>query len=55
MKRKFKEGDTITAIQKGSGVEKATILSINSKYYVCKIMNGKALIPVISENNYKLL
>ena len=60
---KFKIGDTITAIDKGTGFNEAVVLGTfisdekrtkDMEMYLLKIMNGIAIIPVSSEVNYKL-
>ena len=51
---KFKAGQTIEAIERGMGFEKAAIYHVDDRFYYCKIMCGKAKIPIIAENNYKV-
>ena len=51
---KFEIGQTIEAIEKGCGLERATIYMIDEKYYYCRIMCGTAKIPIIAEDNYRV-
>jgi hypothetical protein len=55
---KFKQGDVITAIYKGRGLEEATVMGVIEKegkqYYSLKIVRGTALLPVVAEDNYKI-
>lgn len=50
----FNIGDTISAKLDFSGFEKATITSIDEKYYHLKIMNGIATIPISAEKCYEI-
>ena len=61
---KFKQGDTIEAIERGRGFEKAVVLntfiSQEKKYkgkemYYLKIMCGTATIPIEADDNYRLV
>ena len=58
MKPVFKKGQTITAIDRGMGLEEATIMGIvdykDRKHYKCSIPCGFALIPIEAQINYKL-
>ena len=55
---KFKKGDVITAVERGLGLEEATVTDIvkyNKKQcYKVDIPCGYAYVPVDSEVNYKL-
>ena len=55
---RFKEGDRITAIHKGMGLEDAvvtgTLTQKGKEYYRLKIPCGTALLPVCAEVNYKI-
>ena len=55
---KFKEGDTIQAVERGLGFEEATVTDIveykKRQCYKVDIPCGYAYIPVDSEVNYKL-
>jgi hypothetical protein len=55
---RFKQGDVITAIYKGRGLEEATVMDVVEKdgkqYYSLKIVRGTALLPVAAEVNYKI-
>lgn len=55
---KFKKGDKITVSEYGMGFEDATVKGVvnenGRKYYVLKIVNGTATVPVSAESNYKL-
>lgn len=55
---KFKNGDRITAIESGMGLEDAIITGIvdynKKKCYKVNIPCGFAYVPVASECNYKL-
>ena len=53
METKFKVGQTIGAIERGMGLEEATITRIDDKYYYCRIVNGFAKLPIVAEVNYK--
>ena len=61
---KFKVNDTIEAIERGRGFEKAVVMSIftekegknkGKEMYLLKIMCGTATIPISAEVNYKLV
>ena len=55
---KFSIGDIITPVECYHGFDNAKVIGIeekkNRQYYVLKIMNGTATIPVSAEINYKL-
>ena len=60
---KFKIGDVITPIERGTGFEQATVLGIytetkgkvkSRKIYKLKVINGTATIPVSVEEIYQL-
>ena len=55
---KFKQGDKITVTEYGNGFERATVTGVTEQkgrqYYILKIMNGTATIPVSAEINYKI-
>ena len=55
---KFKKGQTITAIIRGTGLEEATIQDIveykGRMHYKCSILKGIALIPLEAEPCYKI-
>lgn len=55
---KFKPGDIIAAIERGLGLEEATVTAIveynKKKCYKVDIPCGYAYVPVDSEVNYKL-
>ena len=55
---KFHAGQKITAIERGLGLEEATITGIveykGKKCYKCDIPCGYAYVPVDSEVNYQL-
>ena len=55
-KRKFKVGDTITPKEDCQGFENILITAIDESFYHCKILLGKATIPIKAvEENYKLV
>ena len=55
---RFQVGETITAIERGIGLEEATVTAIveykGKMCYKCDIPCGYAYVPVDSEVNYKL-
>ena len=59
---RFKKGDTIEAIERGRGFEKAVVMNIyteqkgknkGKEMYLLKIMCGTATMPVCAEENYR--
>ena len=61
---KFKQGDTIEAIERGRGFERAVVMNIyteqkgknkGKEMYLLKILCGTATIPVSAEVNYGLV
>ena len=56
---KFKKGDKITVTEFGRGFENVTVKNIieekGRQYYVLKIINGTATIPISAEVNYELV
>ena len=56
---KFSIGDTIIVDEYGKGFERATVTGVieqkGKQYYILKIMNGTATIPISAEVNYKKL
>ena len=55
---KFKEGDELIPIISGRGFENSIVLKIveenGKQYYLLKIVNGTATIPISAEENYIL-
>jgi len=51
---KFKIGQTIEAVEKGCGFDRATIYMVDDRHYYCRIMCGKAKIPITAEDNYRV-
>lgn len=53
-KPKFKVGDTIIPVLPGRGVEWGIVTKVDNKNYYLKIMRGAAIIPISSQEVYKL-
>lgn len=51
---KFKVGDTIVPVLPGRGVEWGIVTKVDNKNYYLKIMRGAAIIPISSQEVYKL-
>lgn len=55
-KPKFSTGDIITPIIPRQGIENLTIVNSDDNFYYCKMLRGRAIIPVSSiETQYKLV
>lgn len=50
----FKVGDKIVPKELHRGVENATITRVDDKNYYCKILCGTAILPISSQDCYKL-
>ena len=54
MEPKFKAGDTIVPIIPHTGIECGTVTRVGMSNYHLRVMCGTAIIPISSQDNYKL-
>lgn len=54
MEAKFKAGDHLVSILKGRGLEETTVIDVDSQFYYLKIVRGIAILPISSQEMYKL-